>query len=79
MLAASLAQELVSSHHWTDAYWIDMQGVTNVVLAGTHSCWAGFSFRLWPQQVTCRWNSGMQADQCSAVAPDPQGYFDVSA
>lgn len=34
MLAASLAQELVSSQHWTDAYWIDMQGVTNVVLAG---------------------------------------------
>jgi MoxR-like ATPase len=34
MLAASMAQELVVSHHWTDAYWIDLQGVTNVVLAG---------------------------------------------
>jgi MoxR-like ATPase len=34
MLAASLAQELVSTHHWTDAYWIDLQGVNNVVLAG---------------------------------------------
>lgn len=34
MLATSLAQELVSSQHWTDAYWIDMQGISNVVLAG---------------------------------------------
>eukprot|EP00775_Hariotina_reticulata_P003910 gene3910-4164_t len=34
MLAASLAQDLVSSHQWTDAYWIDLQGVNNVVLAG---------------------------------------------
>jgi hypothetical protein len=36
MLAASLAQELVNSQHWTDAFWIDLQGVTNVVLAGQH-------------------------------------------
>jgi hypothetical protein len=34
MLAASLAHELVNSQHWTDAYWIDMQGISNVVLAG---------------------------------------------
>lgn len=34
MLAASMAQELVNSQHWTDAYWIDMQGISNVVLAG---------------------------------------------
>lgn len=34
MLATSLAQELVSTQHWTDAYWIDMQGISNVVLAG---------------------------------------------
>lgn len=34
MLAAHLAHELVNSQHWTDAYWIDLQGVNNVVLAG---------------------------------------------
>jgi MoxR-like ATPase len=34
MLAVSMAQELVVSQHWTDAYWVDLQGVTNVVLAG---------------------------------------------
>lgn len=34
MLATCLAQELVNSQHWTDAYWIDMQGISNVVLAG---------------------------------------------
>lgn len=34
LLAASLAQELVSTQHWTDAYWVDMQGISNVVLAG---------------------------------------------
>lgn len=34
MLAASLAHDLVVTHHWTDAYWIDLQGVNSVVLAG---------------------------------------------
>lgn len=34
MLAASLAHDLVVTHHWADAYWIDLQGVNNVVLAG---------------------------------------------
>jgi hypothetical protein len=29
-----MAQEVVVSHHWTDVYWVDVQGVTNVVLAG---------------------------------------------
>lgn len=33
-LAASLAYDLVVSHHWTDAYWIDLQGINNMVLAG---------------------------------------------
>lgn len=49
MLAASLAQELVVSHHWTDAYWIDLQGVTNVVLAGGLAVlpWAGCTAVGW--------------------------------
>lgn len=34
LLAASLAHDLVVTNHWTDAYWIDLQGVNNVVLAG---------------------------------------------
>jgi DNA replication protein DnaC len=34
MLAACLAQELVLSQHWVDAYWVDLQGVSNVILAG---------------------------------------------
>jgi hypothetical protein len=46
LLAASLAQELVNTQHWTDAYWIDLQGVTNVVLAGVCGAAAAVGWQL---------------------------------
>lgn len=34
LLAVSLASELVNNGHWTAAYYVDMQGITNHVVAG---------------------------------------------
>ncbi|WIA36602.1 hypothetical protein OEZ86_007890 [Tetradesmus obliquus] len=89
MLAASMAQELVVSHHWTDAYWIDLQGVSNVVLAGQQLMTGlGLTSDVPDTQQLLAWLEGRPRERfgivlshvqelLSAPAEEQQGFLDL--
>lgn len=35
-LAAALGRNLISVGHWTEAYWVDLRGITTQSSAGTY-------------------------------------------